>query len=270
MMDFVVDRQLCVQCGACVGDCPTDAIAMVDLYPAAVNEPACIKCQHCLAVCPQGAISIFGRAPGDSMSLEGRGVDPDKLERLMKGRRSVRQYRQTNVEPEIIRRLLDVAWHAPTGQNRQQVRFTVVDNRETMADIRAGILDGLERLVREGKLNGNEFFGNFPREWKENGKDILFRGAPHLLVTSVPAHGVSPMPDCLIAMSYFELFAQSLGLGTVWDGIARHAIDLVPETKARLGIPEDHVIGFLMAFGWPLVGYARTVQRGAPDVSVVK
>jgi len=73
----------------------------------------------------------------------------------------------------------------------------------------------------------------------------------------------SPMPDCLIALSYFELFAQANGVGTVWNGLAKWAInDLVPEARHLLGIPDDHLTGYVMAFGKPAVHYHRTVQHG--------
>jgi len=75
------------------------------------------------------------------------------------------------------------------------------------------------------------------------------------------------MPDCLIALSYFELFAQSLNVGTVWNGLAKWAInDLVPETRQRLGIPDGHQIGYVMSFGKPAVQYSRTVQYRSPII----
>lgn len=269
-MNFVVDNNLCVQCGACVADCPRGTLGMVERRPAVIDEAVCCKCQHCFAVCPQGAISIFELLPEASLRLEGQCVDPNTLELLMKGRRTVRQYRQTNVDPALIRRLLEVAWHAPTGLNTQPVRFTVVDDREKMAAFRTDVLAGLSRLIAEGKLSESDMFGSYPRQWKEHGNDVLFRGAPHMVVASAPADGVSPVPDCFIALSYLELFAASLGLGTVWSGLAKHAIDgLVPEMRTWLGIPENHVIGFVLTFGYPAVHYARTVQRGPANVKVV-
>jgi nitroreductase len=125
-------------------------------------------------------------------------------------------------------------------------------------------MDGLGRLVRSNALpEGLGFFAEFVRLWEEKGYDTLFRGAPHLLVASAPQQVVSPLQDCLIALSYFELYAQANGVGTVWDGLAKWAInDLVPETRQRLGIPDDHQIGYAMAFGRPAVRYARTVQHG--------
>ena len=93
-------------------------------------------------------------------------------------------------------------------------------------------------------------------------------GAGVVQNTSVPKHVPSPLPDCLIALSYFELFAQANGVGTVWDGLAKWAInDLLPETRQRLGIPDDHLIGYCMVFGKPAVRYSRTVQHGPALIS---
>ncbi len=266
MLDFIVNCQTCTRCGQCVADCPAMIIAMTDGYPAIApeKEGACYKCQHCLAICPTGAVSILGLKPTGSRPLIGGFPDPDKLEILMKGRRSVRRYKDENLDPALLQRLLEVAWHAPTGVNSRQVRFTVMDDKEKMAELREEVMTGLTRLVRENALpEGMQFYAEFISMWEERRFDVIFRGAPHLLITSVPKNVPSPLPDCLIAMSYFELFAQANGVGTVWNGLAKWAInDLLPETRLRLCIPEDHLIGYCMAFGKPAVHFARTVQHG--------
>jgi len=270
MLDFTVNTSACTRCGECVADCPARIITMEEGVPtiAADKEASCYRCQHCLAICPTGAVSILGLKPGDSRSLTGAYPDPDQLEMLIKGRRSVRRYRPENLEPELLKRLLDVAWCAPTGMNSRDVLFTVVDDREKLARLRGEVMAGLARLVREVRLpEGMEFFADFVRLWEEKQVDILFRGAPHLLIASAPRQGACPVPDCLIALSYFELFAQSLGVGTVWNGLTKWAInDLLPETLQRLGIPEDHVIGYVMSFGKPAISYHRTVQHGSANI----
>jgi nitroreductase/NAD-dependent dihydropyrimidine dehydrogenase PreA subunit len=273
LLDFTVNTAICTRCGECIADCPARIIAMVEGVPtiSADRETTCYRCQHCLAICPTGAVSILGLKPSESRPLSGNLPDPDKLETLIRGRRSVRRYKPENLVPELLQRLVDVAWHAPTGMNTRDVLFTVVDDREKLARLRDEVLAGLGRLVREGGLPaGLEFFADFVRAWEENRVDVLFRGAPHLLIASAPGQGVSPVPDCLIALSYFELFAQSLGVGTVWNGLAKWAInDLLPETRQRLGIPVDHVIGYVMAFGRPALRFPRTVQRGPAAINWV-
>jgi nitroreductase len=246
---------------------------MHDGFPviAPDNEATCYRCQHCLTICPTGAVSIFGLKPTGSLPLIGNLPDPDKLETLIKGRRSVRRYKPDNLDPELLQRLLDVAWHAPTGMNSRDVLFTVIDDREKLVRLRDEVMTGLGRLVKGGFLpEGLAFFANFVEMWEQKGVDVLFKEAPHLLITSAPRTAPSPVPDCLIAMSYFELFAQSMGVGTVWNGLVKWAIsDLLPETRQRLGIPKDHVVGYAMTFGRPALCFARTVQHGTAAVNRV-
>ena len=275
MVSFEIDQQRCTRCGQCVADCPARIIVMTEeSFPsiAPEKEANCYKCQHCLAICPTGAVSILGLKPTDSRPLAGGYPDPDRLETLIKGRRSVRRYKDENLDPQLMRRLLEVAWHAPTGMNSRNVMFTVVDDRMKLAGLRSEVMAGLGRLVRENRLPEEMvFFADFVRLWEEKQVDILFRDAPHLLIASAPLNGASPVPDCLIALSYFELFAQCLGVGTVWNGLVKWAInDLLPETRRRLRIPDDHVIGYMMVFGKPAVHFARTVQHGAAIINVVE
>jgi len=270
MLDFKVNQQTCTKCGRCVADCPAIIISMKEDGPfiAPENEPTCYRCQHCLTICPTGSISIFGLDPEKSLPMTGALPDANQMELLIKGRRAIRQYKPENLETEVLQRLLDVASHAPTGKNDRQLRFTVIDDREKLAKLREEVMKGLGRIVKEKSLpEGREFFVDIYQAWEEQGIDILFRGAPHLLIISAPSDIATPVQDCLIAMTTFELFAQTLGVGTVWDGLAKWAIsDLMPEFRSRLEIPENHVIGYVMAFGKPAVRYARTAQRGSAKI----
>ena len=270
MLDFIVNNQTCSKCGHCAADCPARIITMSKGYPAIApaSEGSCYRCQHCLAVCPVGAVSIMGLKPEDSRQLAGGFPDAGQMETLIKGRRAVRRYREENLQPALLQRLLDVACHAASGMNMRQVRFTVVDDRSKLVQLRDELMAGLSRKLREGSFPaGLEFVANFVKMWEEEGIDFLFRGAPHLLVASAPKQVVTPAEDCLIALANFELFAQSQGVGTLWDGLAKLAInDLLPEFRSRLGIPDDHLIGYAMAFGWPAVQYARSAQHGPAQI----
>ncbi|WP_321532141.1 nitroreductase family protein [uncultured Desulfuromonas sp.] len=270
MPKFIVDKGTCSQCGLCAKDCVANIIDLDSGWPRIPKEKemACLKCQHCLAICPTAAVSILGKSPSHSTLLQGAFPDPDQLEILIKGRRSVRHYTDENIESGLLQRLLDVACQAPTGENTRQVQLSVIDDKHMMDKFRQHTYDVIEKLANEGKLpEQRKVFANFVYLWRKKKIDVLFRGAPHLLVASVPRNMCSPVHDCVIALSYFELFAQSLGVGTVWDGLVRYAIDeLLPGARTKLGIPEEHLIGAAMAFGYPAVHYQRTVENDHSNI----
>ena len=152
-----------------------------------------------------------------------------------------------------------------------QVRYSVVDDRAKLIEIRNEMMEKLVDIShRNGFPAGMEFFSDYVKLWEEDGTDFIFRGAPHFLVVSAPMNIPTPVEDCLIALTTFELFAQTIGVGTVWDGLAKYIIkDMLPEFKTRLGIPEDHVVGYAMAFGKPAVHYSRTTQHEPAGVHFV-
>lgn len=108
---------------------------------------------------------------------------------------------------------------------------------------------------------GLGYFRHVVTAW-DQGRDIIFRNAPHLLIVSAPQSSATPDADLLIAMSYFELLAASMGIGTLWNAMIRWAFSVIKDDMhQRLSIPDDHVKGYTLLFGRPAVQYHRTVQR---------
>ena len=54
-MAHVINAELCTNCGACVPECPVDAISEGD--SAHVIDDNCIDCGACVGACPTEAIS---------------------------------------------------------------------------------------------------------------------------------------------------------------------------------------------------------------------
>ena len=268
-LGFIIDRDRCTACGECAADCPARIIALEGGIPciAPDREERCYRCLHCFAVCPTGALSILGRNPDEETELlPGALPSPQAMETLLRGRRSVRRYRDENLPADLVTRLVEVASHAPTGVNSRGVRFTLLDDREEMAAFRERTYAALDRLLPAAADEGGHDRAGFYRKLvdlrKEKGVDSLFRGAPHFLVATAPADGPTPEADCLIALACFELYARVSGVGCVWNGMMRHILDgFAPELKAELGIPEGHRLGYCMSFGPPAVAYRRTVRR---------
>ena len=49
-------NETCIGCGACLGACPQQCIAM-DGDKAKIDPAKCIDCGSCAGVCPMGAIT---------------------------------------------------------------------------------------------------------------------------------------------------------------------------------------------------------------------
>ena len=52
-----VDKEKCVGCETCVGQCPVEAIKIVD-GKAEVNADDCVSCGACKDACPCEAIEV--------------------------------------------------------------------------------------------------------------------------------------------------------------------------------------------------------------------
>lgn len=269
---FTVDQDTCTLCGLCIENCPGSCLIMAG-HPTMGNAEACLRCQQCLAICPVGAVSIFGLDPKNSSRVPGNLPELDDMTTLVRGRRACRNYQSRNVDHELVEDLVTSAWHAPTGCNTQQVLFTVISKKEKLRQFFEWIIAELIKvrdLPKFKDVPSLGFIQYVTKEWETKGVDQLFRGAPHFLVASVSDKAVCGNEDAIIALSYFELLANSAGLGTVWDGIAYYAMTtFVPEAKQYLGIPDNHTIGYSMAFGYPAIQFQRTVQRIPPKINFV-
>lgn len=273
MLNFKIDESLCVKCGLCADDCPSSIISL-DEFPVISNEARCIGCQHCISICPTKALSIFDINPDSLETLAGNLPDSKKVEILIKSRRSVRSYKNEAIGTELIKELIDVAWHAPTGANAQKVLVTVVDDINITNEIREEVYKRLLDAIQSNSMADKpemQYLGWASKMREKIGKDIIFRGAPHLIITSAPKNTACPIADAHIFLSYFELYAQSKKIGTLWNGMAKWAFDSIfPDIKEKLGIPENHVFGYVMLFGKPAVEYQRVVTRSPAKVNYVK
>lgn len=272
MLNFTVNKEKCIKCRQCVKECPSDIICMEKDFPfiSQDKEKDCIKCQHCLAICPGGAISILGFDPENSMKVNANFPEPEKMELLIKRRRSTRRFKKENIDKKQMTELINIASYAPTGCNAMGVRFTLIDEHRKMERFRELALDKLRVIVNDKKIpRGLEIFEGIMKKWDDEKVDVIFRDAPHMIITSCPKDCATPQEDCIITLANFELLANCIGLGTLWVGLAKWLIvKLAPELSNVLNIPENHVMGYAMLLGKPDIKFYRTVQKQPKAISI--
>ncbi len=57
----VVQKDRCVACGACMNECPCNAIVIIQGCYASINSDICVGCGLCASVCPAGSIDVIQR-----------------------------------------------------------------------------------------------------------------------------------------------------------------------------------------------------------------
>lgn len=265
-----VDKGKCVHCGLCIKDCIVGCIEFdgerVPRYGAG-GADQCVGCQHCMAICPVGALSFGGKDPSGSAPA-GYG-DPEELLTLIKSRRSVRAYKDEDLPAEDLEKIKDMLAYPPTGGNRDCLHFSIVGTRAKMDEIRRASYEKAIERVEGGDASR---ILRICADSHRNGQDIIYRGAPSMVVASIDRSKAiegCETADPIIALSYLDLYAQSLGLGTLWVDIAVMVFDQIPDVRALLDIPEGDDLGYVLLLGVPAVQYKRTVQKGPANVTVI-
>ena len=262
-----VDKTKCIHCGLCVKDCMSYALQMGPLQMpeyTGCGQDRCLSCQHCMSICPTGALSFGGLNPANSEEV-GYG-NSDELLRLIKSRRSVREYKDIDVPAEKLYKIKKMLAYPPTGGNEECLHFSIVGSKAKMDEIR--------KLSYDRIMESCDFapIYKFLREIFNSGEDIIYRGASSMVVVCVNEEKVVPgceTKDPVIALSYLELYAQSLGLGTLWNDLAVKVVNQIDELATLLKIPEGYTIGYVMLLGIPDVKYKRTVQKETHNVTIL-
>ncbi len=256
---IAIDRARCRKCSLCVLDCPRAALdSDADKVPCLSVPENCIACGHCMAICPFAAFSLNGATP-DALPVPREMPRPDMLQSLLAMRRSHRRFRAENVDIAEITEMLGFVRYVPTGNNFRRLEYTLIDDKDVMEDFRRQIHEKLLKwasrateipLMLQATIRGIQA-----------GKDPIFQTAPHLLVASHHQDAPTGPVDAVIALSHFELLAQSRTLGTLWLGriltVMRHAM---PELPELLQIPSEYKIGYAMLFGKTACHYPRGVD----------
>jgi len=93
----------------------------------------------------------------------------------------------------------------------------------------------------------------------DKGDDPILHNSPNLIV----AHGQEDLPciqeDCHIALTYFELYVFSKGLGTCWAGFLNSAANSYFPVIEAMKLPKGH-----KCFGAVMIGYPENSYHLIP------
>lgn len=211
-----------------------------------------MHCGHCAVACPPGAVILDGTSP-DALPLSGGFPDEQSLTALMRGRRSVREFKEDAVPHDILLRALDTVRYAPTGKNLENIRWLVLEGRPTLHRVADRVVD----VFRTEKSMAGLVHSH------DSGQDPIFRGAPCVVFACAPGGYDLNIVNCSIAVAFLDLLLPAMGLGGCWAGFAMRAASLDARVREAMGIEEDVMpLAGLMA-GFPSVRYRRIPQRRA-------
>jgi nitroreductase/NAD-dependent dihydropyrimidine dehydrogenase PreA subunit len=289
----IIDEKKCTGCGECAYICPKDTI-YIDNKKAKLNENECMLCSHCYALCRFNAISFDGdlqKITFESFKykekiLNSKDISPENFINAVRSRRSIRKYKNEKIDDELIRDILEFAVTAPSGSNCQEWKFTVLNDRDKVWNLAVEIKKffvkinrlASNRLIRYlsvlfmGRTLIDYYNGHYNTvdraiKQSEAGIDLLFHGAPCLIIVHGPMDGSTPTEDAAYASYNICMLAHFLNLGTCFIGFAVEALNRRPEIKAKLNINKKDIIHSVIIIGKPDINFKKHSLRKKYKVS---
>lgn len=287
---IMIDKEKCIPCPKCVDVCPSRIFAWnapEEETPRVVieNQEFCILCGHCVAICPEDAV-LHEQLPLELFTpLEAVKISAEALRNLMLSRRSIRAYKSDPIPRIVIEQLLEVANHAGTASNRQDVAFTVIQDKEVLAELETEVLltlwnqlkrlgNPLLRRLARFKYGESQiqvyyrYYKVFKRRlgMKERISDVILRGAPAVIILHTPGRNTLEAANCALAIANMTVLAQTIGLGVCWGGFVVDAAHRSSHINRILEIPKfRNIMGCLM-IGYPKHRYLKRIPRNQPEV----
>jgi nitroreductase len=129
------------------------------------------------------------------------------------------------------------------------VEWIVIHDPEEVKKIAALTIEWMRTLAGSNHpLSG--YIPALLEAW-EHGRDVICRGAPHLLVATIPEGDPVAQTDAIIALTHFDLAAPAHGIGTCWAGFVAMAASSYEPLQKELGIPAGRRSAYAMMFGHP-------------------
>lgn len=166
--------------------------------------------------------------------------EAEAVDNVIMSRRSIRNYKQIPVSRDTMQVILKAGINAPNGQNRQSWEIRVVDNPDTMSEIKAAMSAANPDVPMAGDS---------------------FRNAPVIAFIAADTSYDFSLLDCGMLSENMVLSAWSMGVGSICLGSPVRFLDgsesirSNPEIRKvmdKLGFSEGYQLVLCVGFGYPL------------------
>lgn len=166
--------------------------------------------------------------------------EAEAVDNVIMSRRSIRNYKQIPVSRDTMQVILKAGINAPNGQNRQSWEIRVVDNPDTMSEIKAAMSAANPDVPMAGDS---------------------FRNAPVMAFIAADKSYDFSLLDCGMLSENMVLSAWSMGVGSICLGSPVRFLDgsesirSNPEIRKvmdKLGFSEGYQLVLCVGFGYPL------------------
>lgn len=254
-----IEDTRCVRCGLCARVCPLHCFRLTAEGVRIHHEEYCMHCGHCTAVCPNAAVTLDGANP-DTLPPVSALPDEEQLVALIRGRRSMRTFKDQPVPEETLMHALDTARYAPTGKNLENVSWLVLDGKDVLRRVADSVVNafrGDDRLA--GVVLSHD-----------RGGDPIFRGAPCAVFACASGAYDLDIVNCSIAVSTLDLLLPVMGLGGCWAGYVMRAAALSDDVRKAMGVEDGLLPMAGLMIGLPDIRYRRIPARRELRVRWVK
>lgn len=267
---IIIDKEKCIGCGKCIGDCFKDDIVLETTSAgnkAVPKNEACFECGHCIAVCPANAVEISNYDMSEVIDFKSakNSIEADVFLNHLKSRRTIRKFQKKDIDKNQIDMILEAGRFSPTGGNRQDVAYYV--SQKEIHTLKSMIIDELYEMGQEPQGADNKdaaykkFWLTMHDEYVKSGRDRLFFDAPVAIAVSA-----SSPQSAVIAAAHIETLVYSIGLGMLYSGFSTRAITHSKKIQQYLKLKEGYNVYAVLVIGYPAVQYVRSVPRKKANV----
>jgi len=263
-----IDYEKCINCKLCVKECVRRFIEDEETNRVFFQDPTgtCSLCGHCIAVCPENAI-LYERFKDEPYTFDGI-ENPETIASYetiynsLRANRSIRHYKKDKVPNDVLKKVIDAMQYAPTGANMRSEKYAIISDESKIKALSDAVLE--ELLSNPGTRTRYE--DSFAVRKKIYTSPVYF-DAPHVIIVFSTQGGMMEWINIGILVTYGRIAAQTLGLGTCWNGWTSGAFESNRKLVKLAGV--RGVSWGVFTIGYPDIKFKRCPPRAHKRIKML-